>query len=596
MRRTLLAVTLITLAVATTGATYAEVVSLLDVIPADATVVMYARDVPGIVERWPDTPFVKLWNDPEVKRFFAPLRAEIEIDRWDDIFEEQTGYRVDKLLETFTGDLVLYMPGLAVALAEEDEGIAPLVVIAAVGDGAAELERAILRKQSTSGEEADEEDWLSWEAREFSGVEMHVGGLPGEDGPEEQFSWAVVDNLFALTSSPSLLERVISDIRRESTADPLASSTAYTSVSRFLRSSDVSVYVDAARLMPLVRTAMQEELSDSQSTMFPVDPDALYDALGLETLRAAFAGMMIGADGLSLDLGITHAGNRGLVKLLAYGPGDAPRPRFIPPDTATFGTAKFDFQTSWLSVEEILNGVSPALLAMAGAQITAMTQNAGVELDLRRDVLDNLAGDIVVVQSAPTVSTPTDKDLPMLDQSQVIGLEIRQRQSFELALETLKTLAGQGSELFEEREYLDTTIYSLKMPQSEGIIAYALTDDYFLLSFGSTAALESVLVSMGKQGESAWSLRSVRRALAQIPPGAAAVNYQNLAVSGNAILEGLAALSALNPEGEFSFCDPAAIPDPGVVGSYLGPAVSGIYRDETSIIVRSKVLPSEEVE
>jgi hypothetical protein len=588
MIRTLAVTVVLTVALGGAVTTYGTETSIQQLIPADATLVAFARDVPGIIERWSETPFRRLWNDPQVTKFFAPLRARLEDEGFSEALDEETAAELDEILSLLTGDAVLFLPRLEEALAEQEEEFAPAVVIAAVGDNGPELARRI---EGTDLSGIELEEGTVWVTREFSGVELHVARELSEDGPRDQFSWAVFDGLFALTSTPSLLERLVSDARKGGTAQPLTTSPSYDTISRFALSSDVSLFLDLERIMPVVQSTLREQFDPSQSPMIPIEPDALYDALGLETLRAAFAGVSIGAEGLVGDMAVTFAGNRGLIKLLAYGPGEAPRPGLIPANATTFGSARFDFTTAWEAVEEIVNGVNPTLLAMAGAQVSAMIQNAEVELDLRRDLLENLGDEIIMVQGDPAGGTAHDDTQPMIQPSQVIGVSIRQRQSFELALETLKTMAGQGSDLFEEREFLGTTIYSLDLPQATGSIAYAITDEYFLISFGSTSVLESILVAKGERGRSAWRTPQVERTLSLLPPGASAVNYQDLAATGHTMFQALAQLATLDPGGELALCDPTEVPNAEVIGAYLGSAVSGLYRDSSSLVVRLRVLP-----
>jgi hypothetical protein len=231
-------------------------------------------------------------------------------------------------------------------------------------------------------------------------------------------------------------------------------------------------------------------------------------------------------------------------------------------------------------------------MAMAGAQLAAQIQRAGVELDLRRDVLENLGGELVMVQSAPTLIDPDADPQSLVQQQQVMGLSIKQRQSFELAIEALKTMAGQGSELFESREYIGNTIYTLKLQQATGTIAYTITDGYLFVSFGSPEALESVLVQMGARGTTVWDQAPVRRALAALPEGAAGLSYQDMGELGHTMLEAMATVAGMELEDPAEVIDPEAIPDPDTIGKYLGPAVTAVYKDGSSLLLRTRMLAS----
>ena len=51
------------------------------VISADTDMVLVIDDVPRFLERWSESPLGRAWNDPQVKRFLAPMRDDMEIDR-----------------------------------------------------------------------------------------------------------------------------------------------------------------------------------------------------------------------------------------------------------------------------------------------------------------------------------------------------------------------------------------------------------------------------------------------------------------------------------------------------------------------------------
>jgi hypothetical protein len=235
---------------------------------------------------------------------------------------------------------------------------------------------------------------------------------------------------------------------------------------------------------------------------------------------------------------------------------------------------------------------------MAAGQLNTMAETAGVELDLRRDILDNLGAELMAVQVSPSAPTPGDM-ASFLAQDQVIVLTIRQRQGVELAIEALKGMAGQGSELFDSRDYLDTTIFSLKVPQVEGtegpdpdsMFSYALTEDSLLLAFGGTASLEAVLVGMRSPRELVWRKPAVRTAMAQLPPGAVALQYQDLAALGSDLFATLGFLCSM--QAGDAFCDPTAIPDEEAIAAHLGAMVSGVYKTSRSLVMRFRILPPQ---
>jgi hypothetical protein len=300
-----------------------------------------------------------------------------------------------------------------------------------------------------------------------------------------------------------------------------------------------------------------------------------------------------------MDFGATYTENRGLIKLIAYGPKTAPRSTFIPGDSDSFTTAYFDFAASWSALVDIVNGINPALMGMAAMQLQSMTQNSGVELDLKRDLLDNLTGEMASIQNFEGISGETIADLE-LQQDQVFVLGIQQKEALESTIEAMKGMVGQGSEFFSDRDFEGHTIFTLDLPRAEGEepgneVAYVITDSNLLISMGSPATLEKVLLKMGAKGEPVWMRPNVRKALGHLPDGAAAVQYQDLPSVGDLIFHAIAiAETAKTGDGEdVRLCDPSAKPDPGIIGKYFSAGVSGVWKDDRSLVVRSRVLAAE---
>jgi len=569
----------------------AQLASLEQGVPADAVAMVRIHDVSELGAGWKRTPLAALWNDPQVRRWLDSVLEDLAIDDLDADLEEETGYTTDQILEMFTGGAVWYLGPIddISRLTGDDLQSLPAVLLAEVGDNGKAVERLLL---DLDRDDADEIRGLPPATSEFSGVEIHTEWYQEDGETHDAFAWSVFEGLLAVAMTREAMEGVIADVRKGGVSDAIPSSANFQSAIRHLDSPDALLFINLEALMPLVREAMNEELSgSSQSSPIPMDPEALYEALGLDQLRAAVAGLSVDAQTVDFDIGMTFTRNTGLVKVLAYGPGEAPRPGLVPADSPAFATARIDFKTGWQAIEEIIGGINPALLGMVRANFAAQVEQAGVELDLRRDVLDNLGGDLIVVRMPPSRTGPSDLEQPPIEASQVLGVSIKQRQSFELAVEALKTIAAAGSELFETRDYLGTTIHTLKMERETGAVAYAITDDSLLISIGSTDALEAVLVAASSRGRSAWDDPGVRRAVAALPGGASGLSYQDLAATGATLLELMAAMAA--EDGDPPLVDPHDVPDPDVIGRYLGPVVTGVYKDDSSILLRSRLLAAE---
>jgi len=584
---------------------HAAVNDLTDAVPAGAPVVAYVADVPGAMDEWAASPLAELWNDPQVRKFFAPLRDEVDIDRWNEMVREQTGFSIDDIKEMFTGDLVIFIDDLDVGLEEGEEDFDfSMTALATVGENAEKVEKLILEQEAKAAAEEDAEDEgegeTTNEIREFRGVDLHIVREFSTDEIVDEIGWAIVDGVLAVASPVDSLERVVAGILDGGVDDPLRSGTNFATTKKHIRSADGWIFMDVEPWLPLLRTAMTQGLAAAQDAgnPFPIDQTNLTDSLGVEAMQAFFASFEFDGRITDMNFGATYTENRGLIKLIAYGPGKAPRLTYIPLDSDSFTTATFDFQNSWSAFVEIMNGINPSLMGMAAMQLQSMTQSAGAQLDLRRDLLENLSGEMASIQNLEGIIGDTFAEL-QLEQDQVIVFGIHQHEALENTIETIKGMVGRGSEFFTERDFEGHTIFTLDMPQAEGEepgndVAYVITDSHLFISMGTPATLEKVLLKLGDTKTSVWKLPEVRRAVGMLPEGFSAVQYQDLRSIGDLAFHAIALADSLHADDgeDLRICDPSSIPDAGIVGRYFTAGVSGVWKDDRSLLVRALVLPA----
>jgi len=590
------------------GIGQAAVDDLIDIVPEGAPMVAYVADVQGSMTQWESSPMGRLWEDPQVRTFFAPFRDELEISNWDEIVRRETGHDIDEIKAMFTGDLVIFIEDFSFSLDEDVEDVDIKIAMAiAVGENAEEIERMILEhEQKTADEAANEpgEDGteIRYETREFRGIDLHMESTYENDELTLEAGWAVVEGVWAEATPVETLERVVAGILDGGLENTVRSGANYETVSQHTRHANSWFFVDMDPWMPAVRALVDEGLSAAAEagSPFPVDPQALIDSLGIEAMQAFFAILEFDEETMLMKFGATYTEDKGLIKILASGSGEAPRATYIPLDSDTFSTGTYDFADAWSALVGIFNGVNPALMGFASMQLESSLQEAGIELDLKRDLLDNLTGEIATVQNMGGLTGESLIDAK-LEQDQVFILGIQQREALENVIEGIKTLVGQGSEFFSQREFEDHTIFTLDLPQAEGEApgeqtAYVVTDEFFIISVGSAETLEKILLKMESGGKSVWKLPKVRRAVGLLPDGATSIQYQDVAAVGDLLFHGIVLFDGFDTteDGEeFRICDSTAIPDPGTVGKYIESAVNGAWKDDSELLIRVYVLPAD---
>jgi hypothetical protein len=85
---------------------------------------------------------------------------------------------------------------------------------------------------------------------------------------------------------------------------------------------------------------------------------------------------------------------------------------------------------------------------------------------------------------------------------------------------------SKGNELFEETEYKGVTIRSMRGLEAAGLsIAYAINDDWLLVSMGQLQYLNQVINQMDKGKDSLWDSSFMEDAMENLPRGIRQVDY-----------------------------------------------------------------------
>ncbi|MBX3746196.1 MAG: hypothetical protein KF833_12900 [Verrucomicrobiae bacterium] len=147
---------------------------------------------------------------------------------------------------------------------------------------------------------------------------------------------------------------------------------------------------------------------------FPALPPLprMVDALGLKAVRSASLALRATSSSscrLDFHLAVPAAERRGLLALLAPGPGTLVPPDFIPAQAQSFQRLRRDGPEAWTRFERLLRDLNPSLLGM----LQLFTGTAGLREDpnfnFRRDLIDRLGDDWIVatVSGSSTNSPPT---------------------------------------------------------------------------------------------------------------------------------------------------------------------------------------------
>lgn len=536
------------------------------IVPGDALFFVHLSDLARSRERWEKTPFARTWAEPQVQRFLAPLREKMAAERLAAQFGAEAGFELEELWAMFSGEAALAIYGMDMS---NHEPVPRLAFLVEIGQHRAQLEK-LWRERKEAG---------PMEEEEFQGEMMLTEfGRDEETGERrEEATVAFVGDLLVFGTPKTAVQQSIVAIKR-APAIAIADHPAFGALRRRQPQADVSWFLNLEALVPMAMDLMRAQMPPNP---MGITPDSISRALALDNLTGIGAVATMGDDASIMDFGFYFRADRGLVRLAAYTDGAVPQPAFVPPHWQNVSVERFSFSQMFGALLEMVGEVSPALDGLIKVQLGQLGENLG--FDLQRDLIGSFGDEVITASLHDAVSDE-------LRQEQFIAFSLRNPEALRRSLASLTASIPPLAGLMSEREYLGETIRTFSPPAVEGApppnsVSYAVTRSYFLLGVGGAGMVETALQNLRGGRPSLWDQAEVRRALAELPPGAVGLGYQDLRQMVGLGLKALEMFAAEGDkdEGERWF-DPAAKPSEAAIARYWGTAAAATYRERNAII------------
>ncbi|MBW8782397.1 MAG: hypothetical protein JF599_10995 [Verrucomicrobia bacterium] len=555
----------------------APAVPLANLVDDRTTFVLSITDAPALLRGWVASPFAHTWDDPQVVKFFAPLREQLKIEEWDARTKDATGSTVRELLALAEGEVL-------VAVSAPDEakstgGSLSFFAALQVGDHAAKIEK--LLADAAKDEVRDETEI-------FAGATVH--SHPLKSGPEDEAKhaavhWAMVDGVWLIGMEKERVFAAIDALKHGGVEAALGKNEHFLRARERAGDAQVMAYLNCPAIYPALSGVIARGNGENRRpNPFGLDMEAAFKALGLDALDAVYTAMHFDEKETRIDGGLAYTEERGLLKLLAYEAGPVARPDWIPAKWPSVSLARYRVPAAYAGLEEFLDAVSPMLAGMVQGQIRAFNRKLGV--DLKRDLVGSLGNDMVSAYALPPGLEPGVT--PAWDEmDQFIAISLNNVDAFTKAVEGLKQLAAgpAGDPLFTKRDYLGQTLYVFKTRSAapgakpgRGF-TYAVANQTLLIGIGSPATVENALQGMADNPGSFWKREDVQTALAGMPADAADLQFHDLKVIVASLFEMTARLQTAaaaapqkgkSDEGKKNFVDVSAKPDDDVIARYWG--------------------------
>jgi hypothetical protein len=518
----------------------AATVPLVNLVGDNASLVIYVTDLPALVKTWPGTPWVKMWRDDQVQKYFAPLRAQMKVDEWDERCKANTGYTLAGLLDFATGEAIFVVPDLGSVIdATKNKADPPLLVAVGIGDNESKIEKLIADEEAK-----DKEKKITETTEDFNGVTLHIVGVaaPNATEPQHPGVWAIAGGIFYACPSKDFLQQTLVAAKQGGHDNALGKSDGFMQMRERAGDAQLILYANLKAMYPAAQKAIVEKKAAQSAgqppAMSPFDATTILHALGLDAANEFYLTAHVGESSTDINSGLTYNERRGLTKLFEYTDGAPPRPKFVPGKCFSVVSVRFSLKKFYATLENMLDDISPMFSGMYQSYLKSFNDRLG--LDLKRDLIGNF-GDQLILANALDDTAPDDAPLDQrLNQLYAISLE--SDTAFTAAVESIKHgLYGEAADkVFEKRAYLGHDIYTYAPPQppaADGApprpagrsFSYAVANHWVFLGLGSATLVENALQGLDGKQASFWDKDEVKRnLLADMPDNTRSLSYVDL--------------------------------------------------------------------
>ena len=545
-------------------------------------------------------PLFSLWQDEDVQRFFAPLKSEWERKAWTDRFEKELGLSAEELLEHFPGEALIALTDI-----EFDESLDEVVQVGllAVIEYAGEIEtiKTFMNRTLTRTDEAKDSHQAVVVEDDFLGVRIFLKEEVANDERVYRDGWAFHDGLLIKAASADLLRATIARLVDGGGEDSLSVQQSFQDARERSGKANLFFFVDLSPLVEVLDRLVDQQTARAPPNMLGITPKSVFEALAFDVLEGFYLSLEVMANETSLDSGFFYREKRGLVSLFAYTNGRLPRPGYVPDDSLTVSTMRFDLEEFWNALEEIMDDISPLLTSVYGGYRQQLIANLGV--DVHKLVIANVDEEIVSY-SGFGADQSGSRDPTLEELSQVWVLRPKDVQGFEMAIRVLMGVIGLDEDSWEQREFLGSTIFTRAFGlavQSSGagaggqsnMFSYAFTEEHLLVGMGSPRLLESALGRIDRSGDSLWENRDLDLAIRRFPGDAASFTFYDIGALLSAFFSTLARLQEqmMDSEDSFDICDPSSIPGPKEFPFFW---VAKAYAEENGLFGKSLLIKKGE--
>jgi hypothetical protein len=540
-------------------------------LPEETLFLMHMPNVPRMRENFTEV-YGDLINRDKLERFFAPLERELAQDEdfkamWPGFEEKGLLGPIFDVLDMAQGEAAMAVwiePELievikrAEELGEMPESVpAGMVMMAEINDEAeaavAELWSSMIERVETMREEAGgpdvQSEEVSFETRSVAGAEVNLARISEDGRSLELFAYAVREGHLVAGAPASAVMDTLERMEAGglvSGSSSLAGKPRYLDVRNelpFLEEKDLLLYIDLADAMSLVNLALieaekQEAEERAEYGLPPAEPDAMtprriVDLLGVNGFDSLFIASGTHSERSASVSGLLVREKTGLLELLQFPPIDFEPADFVPDAAVSYAHLGFDFNNLWEVTRRLVREHAPDGGQQFDAGIDMIAATAGISVP--RLFQDGFGNEIVALslekpEEAAQVSEgmASPFNVGMFDLA--LAIELRDKQTVELAISNGIAAAGVPPQMIGNREYLGTDLNFVPGPgvQVPQRLCWFMRDQWLFVVVGSLDNAEAIVAQIASERPGPVDEQLIAQADRYLPTTGFAAGYDDL--------------------------------------------------------------------
>ena len=520
-------------------------------LPAKTLLMFSVPDAPALKQHGDSSMFGKLLADPEMQPFLQEVHEKI--GELSGEISEKLGLTIDDLAKLPAGEITF-------AITSPKPGKLAGVFLFDYGENGEQVAKLI--EAATA---AAKENGCEHSTQEVAGVEVNLYKLPDNEhgNPIKHIAYFSHESYLGVATDVAALQQVL-DLFEGNKKDSLATSESFSLISGKVAEGEsdpvVVWYVDPIGLLQAGVSLAQAQAPQAGMMM------GFLPILGVDKVKAFGGAGYMGIeefDGVSKSFILVEQPTTGLVNVFQFPAVPQSPPKWVSADSVMYTGVNWDVAGAYTAIETLVDSFQgPGALERIIEEMA--DSEGGPQVNIKKDVVDQLSGQIHISSTVP-------KDAEAADQDFVVALGLTSEDKVKKLLAKASKTDGFDGEV---RQFEGATIYEMPLPNVEKKLIVTVANGSLFIGT-LPADIENVVRT--RSGVASLVDSEVYKKLAKhIPEQVSILGYQKQDAQLRTAYD---QLKSMDPE-DLGGLDVSKLPEFEVLQKYLRASASYFVPDE----------------